>query len=649
MAIVKMNKFTLLAFESQKAKLLEKLQNFSEVEFINLQDDEIIEKNEELIDLYKDESGSQYTKCEEKLSMAKFALEFLEEYIPKKSGLKAMREGKKEQTLKEIEDKTLNSSWEEIYDKIKEKEEIITGLDNNMTKLQTIVDTMTPWEKLDVSFEDLSSIKTPYFLGSIPKQYEETFVLEVSDSYVEIISSNNQDLFFLVVCREDKKEEIAEKLREFGFSQFKTELKNIPINIIHDNMDKIEKLQSKKFFVCESLAALDEEHKLFESVYHYYDNMVIRKEAINNFLKTENVMIIQGWLPVDANDRFSVVIDEILGEDVYFLFEEVKDEEISEVPIKLQNNSLNDSFESITEMYSVPRYDEIDPTPLLAPFYLIFFGMMVADVGYGLIQLAATLAALKFFKFDEATKKFVKFFMYLSFPVIIFGLFYGSFFGDFIKFKGLVDPAKDVNTILITSVVFGIVQIFCGLGIKAYMLIRIGKYKDALYDVGVWVLTLIAIGLLLGAGTLGLSAIAKNIAMGVMLFGMITIVLTAGREMKGKGAQLGQGAYALYGITNYVGDLVSYTRLMALGLAGGSIASALNLIINILPGAAIFIAGPLIFIFGHIFNLGLSLLGAYVHTCRLQYVEYFGKFYEGGGKAFTPFKTNNKYINLKRD
>lgn len=649
MAIVKMNKFTLLAFESQKAKLLEKLQSFSEVEFINLQDDEILENNEELIDLYKDDSGSQYEKCEEKLSMAKFALEFLKDYIPNKSGFKAMKEGKKELTLKEIENQVLESNWEEIYNKVKEKEENINSLENKITKLQTIIDTMKPWEKLDVSFEELSSMKTPYFLGSVPKQYEESFISEITDTYVEIISTNNQDLFFLVICGEDKKEEIAEKLRGFGFSQFKTQSTEVPINLIHDSMDKIEKLQSKKFFVCEELSALEEEEKILEIAYEHFNNMVIRKEAINNFLKTENVTLIQGWLPLNENEKFKSVIEETLGEDFYFVFEDVKDEEILNVPIKLENNSLNDSFESITEMYSVPRYDEIDPTPLLAPFYLLFFGMMVADVGYGLIQLAATLAALKLFKFDKDTKKFVKFFFYLSFPVIGFGLIYGSFFGDFIKFKGLINPSTDVNTILITSVVFGIVQIFCGLAIKAYMLIRIGKYKEAFYDSGVWVLTLIPIGLLLGGKTIGLSGIAISIALGVMIFGMLVIVLTGGREMEGKGAQLGQGVYALYGITNYVGDLVSYTRLMALGLAGGSIASALNLIIDMVPGAAIFVAGPLIFILGHIFNLGLSLLGAYVHTCRLQYVEYFGKFYEGGGRAFTPFKTNNKYINLKRD
>ena len=296
-------------------------------------------------------------------------------------------------------------------------------------------------------------------------------------------------------------------------------------------------------------------------------------------------------------------------------------------------------------MYSLPRYNEIDPTPLLAPFFLIFFGMMVADAGYGLLILIGSIVALKVFNLDDSQKQFAKFFMYLSIPTIIFGFIYGSFFGDFINLDGvkLIDPSKDVNTILVASIVFGVIQIFFGLGIKAYVLIRDGRPLDALYDVGSWVLTLVSIGVFaMGSGSL--ATIGKY----GMIVGMIAIVLTQGRHMKSVGGKLGQGLYALYGITGYVGDLVSYTRLMALGLAGGSIAGALNLIIGMFPTVALIILGPVIFILAHIFNLGLSLLGGYVHTCRLEYVEYFSKFYEGGGRPFEPFKTLDKFIKIKK-
>lgn len=649
MAIVKMNKFTLLGFESQKSQLLKRLQSFSEVEFVNLQDDELLEKNEAFRELIKDSVDEEYAECEEKLSKARYALKFLSKYVPQKSGLKAMKEGKRELTISELEEAVAKSKWEEIYLEVKIKEEKLAKLESDKTKLESIVNALRPWEQLDVSFEELDSIKTPHFLGSIPKQYEESLVSELSDCYLEIISSDNQDLFFLCLCDKESKEDVSEKLRGFGFSHFKSDEKDVSIKVIHSSMDEIAKLDSEKFFVKEELASLEEENNKLELVYEYYNNLVVRKNASNNFLKTDNVMVIQGWNPVSENEKLESIITEVLGDDCYINFEDVKDEEIADVPVKLENNEINGAFESITQMYSTPRYDEIDPTPLVTPFYLLFFGMMVADIGYGIIQLIVTLIALKTFNLDEEKRKFAKFFFYLSFPIIAFGAIYGSFFGGIIDLPKLVDPNKDVTTVLIASVVFGAIQIFFALGVKAYMLIKVGKPKDAFYDVGAWVITLVAAGLVLGAGSLGLPSVVKTIAIAAMIFGMVVIVLTGGREEKTRGARLGQGAYALYGITGYVGDLVSYTRLMALGLAGGSLAGAFNIIMGMIPGFAGIIAAPVIFILGHVFNLALGLLGAYVHTCRLQYVEYFGKFYEGGGKAFSPFKTKNEFINLKKD
>lgn len=656
MAIVKMNKFTLLAFESQKAKLLEELQGFAEVEFINLQNDTVIEKNSEFEDLYKDNAGSEYAECEDKLSMAKFALKFLEQYIPKQSSLKALKEGKRSLSLKELKSKVEKSAWEEVYAGLKEKESKLAELDNRKNKLETISESLKPLQNLDASFEELDSIKTPHFLGSVPKQYEEdvtnAFNTEIDDCYLEIISSDNQDLFFLVICDKDKEEEVIEKLRSFGFSQFKTDVKDTPMKVIYDYQDKIAKIESNKFFVKEEVAALEEEYKTMELVYEYYNNVVLRKYAVDNFLKTENVMVVQGWIPEEENNKLTSIAKEVLGDDYYLTYDEVKEDEIQDVPVKLKNNEINSAFENITQMYSTPKYDEIDPTPFVTPFYLIFFGMMVADIGYGLLELVATLFVLKKFNLDDEKKKFMKFFYYLSYPIIGFGILYGSFFGGIVEMPWrLVDPNKDVTTILIVSVIFGAIQIFFGLGIKAYMLIKAGKPKDAFYDVGAWVITLISVAIVIGKALdfVDVPNLVYKIAIGFMIFGMVVIVLTGGRQEKSVGARLGQGAYSLYGITSYVGDLVSYTRLMALGLAGGSLGSAFNLIMGMIPGVGGILFAPLIFVFGHIFNLALGLLGAYVHTCRLQYVEYFGKFYEGGGKSFSPFKTKNEYINLKKN
>ncbi|MDD5793847.1 MAG: V-type ATP synthase subunit I [Clostridiales bacterium] len=652
MAIVKMNKFTLLAFESQRAELLEKLQDFSEVEFTDLQSEVLNEENvnEEYEGLDFDNAGSSYEKCEEKLSKAKSTLKFLKEYVPQKSMIKSMREGKRELTLKELEKAVLNSPFDEICSKVKDKENELAALESEKSKLQTEIESLKLIENFNAPLESLNDLKTPVFFGSIPKQYMDELA-HFDDYYIEIVSENDQDVYFLSMCNEDQKEELEEKLRSFGFSPFKTTLKEKPIEIIQNNMDSIEKIKSKEFFVKEELASFDEDVNTLELICEYYENIVTRKNAVDNFLRTNNVVIIKGWLPSEENKNFVSLLKEVLGEDYYIDFSEVTDEDIESgiVPVKLKNNELNSAFEDITKMYSTPRYNEIDPTPLLTPFYLLFFGMMVADMGYGLLEIIVVGLALKFFKFDESKRRFAKFFFYLGFPIFGFGLIYGTVFGVELPIPGHISQTNDINTVLIASIVFGAIQIFVGLGIKAYMLIRDGKVKDAFYDVFSWYFALIGTGLLLGSMLLGLPAIAKNIGIVLMVIGMGTIVLTNGRGAKSKVAQIGSGAYELYGITSYIGDLVSYTRLMALGLSGGSLAAAFNMMAGMIPGVAMFLFAPLILVFGHIFNLGLSLLGAYVHTCRLQYVEYFGKFYEGGGKDFTPFKAKNEYINTKKE
>ncbi len=560
-------------------------------------------------------------------------------------------EGKIELTLNELEKKVESSNWIDSYNKVKEKENIIANLDMEITKLKNEIETLGPWESLDVAFEELDNLKkTTYFLGTIPKIYEETLLEKLSNSYIEIISRNSKDTNILLLTNKEHTEEVSEILREVGFSNFKTEHKEVPMKLILDWKHEIEELQSKKFFIKEEVSGYEEDLKNLQLVYDYYENKIRRMKASNNFLKTKNVSAIQGWIAEEDKSELEGICNKVLGKEYYLEFEEVKEEEIDDVPIKLKNGKLVSAFESVTSMYSYPKYNEIDPTPLLTPFYLIFFGLMIADAGYGLTMLLGTTIALKFFKLEDSMKDFMKFFFYLSFPTIFVGAIYGSFFGDFIVLPTkILDPNIDINTVLILSLTLGVIQILCGLVIKAYSLIRIGLIKEAFYDAISWMITLISIGLLVAAKSLNWPSFLATIFMVTMIIGMATIVLTNGRDAKTKAGQIAAGAYELYGISGYVGDLVSYTRLMALGLSGGSIAGAFNLLINTLPGVAGLLFGPLLFVLMHIFNLALSLLGGYVHTARLQYVEYFGKFYEGGGKPFKAFKTSEKFVKIKRN
>lgn len=651
MAIVKMKKFTLLTFESKKQKLLKEIQGLSNVEFINLQDEDFLEKYEYLKELSKDNDEVERSKYEENLSKAKFGVEFLSKYVPRKSGLNALREEKLTLTLDELDERFKNSNWIASYDKVKEKEEELAKLDSQVTKLQAEIGTLTPWEDLDIAFSELKALKnTSYYLGIIAKSYEDSFIRDLSNAYIEIISRSTNELNLLILANKEYDESIGEVLRSAGFSSFKTEHEGVPLKLILDFKHQIEELQSKKFFVKEEIADLEEDLRKLELAYDYFASKIERNKVSNNFLKTKNVCAIQGWIAEEDSDALRTICNNSLNDDYHIEFEDVKEEEIDNVPVKLKNGELVTAFESVTGMYSYPKYNEIDPTPFLTPFYLIFFGMMVADVGYGLLVLIGSALALKFLKLDEDKKDFAKFFFYLSIPTIFFGVIYGSFFGDIVKLPfQLIDTNKDVNTILILSLTLGIIQIFFGLFIKAYSLMRIGKTMDALYDAGSWIITLLSIGGLASVKFLSLPGFVGTIFTVTMVIGMILIVIAGGREEKSKGAKIGQGLYSLYGITGYVGDLVSYTRLMALGLSGASIAGALNLLIHTLPGVAAIVIGPVLFILFHIFNLGLSLLGAYVHTARLQYVEYFSKFYDGGGRQFKAFKNSEKYVRIKKN
>jgi len=649
MAIVKMSKFSLLSFKSRKETLLETLHKFENVQFVNLQ-----EKEEEDLKFFSADSEKvKISEVEEIQAKLKFCIDTLNKFSPKEGGLKALKEGKKTISYEELQQIGTTSHWQEYYKVLKENETKLNEIKNEKTKLNGEIEALIPWRQLDAKFSDMRNLrKVSYFLGSIPKLAKETFLEEFSssilNSYVEFISDVKSDSNIFVLVHKNETEEAEKILKQFGFNNVNFTYENSPNEVIESLTNDLKELNEKEEDIKGFIKNYSENREEIEIVHEYYSNIHDIANASDNFLNSNNVLAIEGWVPTNLINKLEETIKGVAGEDYYLTFEDAQVGD-PEVPILLKNNKIVKAFESITKMYSIPKYSEVDPTPLLTPFYLVFFGMMMADMGYGLLMIIASAIALKCFNLEDSKKDFIRFFFYLGFPTFIVGALYGGFFGDIIKgLKGVVDPAKDVVIILIVSMVLGLIQLYFGLGVKAYMLIKEHKPLDAVYDVFSWYAALTGALLLLGGGPLGLSPMVVTIGKWVMIVGMILIVLTGGRENKNIGARLGAGLYSLYGISGYVGDLVSYSRLMALGLAGGFIGSAFNLMISLLGNGPVkWIVGPIIFILGHVFNLLLSALGAYVHTCRLQYVEYFGKFYEGGGKEFKPFKSRNKFINIK--
>jgi len=650
-AIVKMNEFTLFAFESQKNRVLETLQGFEAVQFINLQDDKFIEEHEDLDFLRKDSVDSKYAEYEENLLKLKFTLDFLKSYLPPKSGIKSFLEEKKVISYNEINQKMKNNRWKQIYEVLKKDDEILNSLMNEKTKYETEINSLKSWEKFDASFKDLKELKlTSYFLGNISKQYEEEFQEEfqskVPNSYLEIFNKDNQDIYICALVLKEYENNAKEIMKTYGFSALTLNYDGKPTDIINDYVNKIPKILSEKEEIEKEIKNYENDYEELQLAYEYFNNLIIRDKASNNFLKTEKIITILGWTTKDSNEKLKELIETCIGKDYYIEFSDVEEKEIENVPIKLKNNGFVSAFESLVEMYSLPVYSEIDPTPILSVFYFIFFGMMLSDAGYGLIIVIASVFALSKIK-DKEKRKTFKLYFYAGISTMIWGAIYGGWFGDLlpkyfgIKIPYLLDPTTNITQIFIMSLVFGIIHIFVGLGIKAYLLIRVGKFKDAVYDVFTWYITLIgSILLIVGVG----GSLGKI----MLAVGLIGLLLTQGRESQTIIGKIGGGIYGVYGITGYLGDVVSYSRLLALGLATGFIANALNLIVSLFPRPIIYIVAPVLFIGLHLFNLLINALGSYVHAARLQYLEFFGKFYQGGGVKFTPFKLADKFIRITK-
>ncbi|WP_372996753.1 V-type ATP synthase subunit I [Lutispora sp.] len=648
MAIVKMSNFSLFAFDSERENLLHELQKFKYVHFLDLDEDESL-KDEGLQSVEVPES---VVAIEEEIIKVKYCIDLLSKYYTKDSGIKAMKKGKENLSFVELESRASKIDYHGFYNKLKELDTKKETLNQEVTKLNTSIDELSHWIKLDTPIKDLSLFEQSHiFLGTIPKKLKlkvqsELAVTELT--YFEIISEDKDNLYVAVLTYRSEEETVKDILRNNSFSVLKLIGEDTPEREIAQLNDRIKELEGEISEYEKEIIGLSDNLPDLEIVYDYLINEKLRIISSENFLMTESVNIIRGYVPTDMAGEFTETVKAAL-DNVYYLEIKEADNDDPNVPILLKNSKFAQSFESLTSMYALPKYNEVDPTPFLAPFYLIFFGMMLADIGYGLALLIGTTVALKLFNLSENQKNFMRFFNYLSYPTIVWGLIYGSFLGGIIPLPALIDPSTEYFNILIISIIFGIFHLYFGLGLKAYLSIKEGKYLDALFDVGFWYMALTGgIGYLLPM-LMEIPTIIKNVSLVIMLIGMIGIVATGGRTSESIAGKAVGGLYSLYGISGYVGDFVSYSRLMALGLSGGFIGGAINMIAGMLFESGIFgiLGGVIVFIGGQFFNIFLSALGAYVHAIRLIFVEFFGKFYEGGGKPFNLFRSEAKYINLK--
>lgn len=649
MAIVNMTKFRLTLFAEDCPSLLENLQAFDWVDFVDLH------KDEEMAELLQSvDAGPSLSASEEELSRLEDAIRLLQDYEEKDTSLKAKYSDQLPSlSYAEAEAMTREEAPDQTASEALQRAQAMESSKERIRSLKEEIGELAKWKKLDVPLDELKSPRdVQVLLGTLPARWIDEcrrFVAEQAQkTYLEILSSNDKTAFVLILSR-DQSQELDDFLRDISFSPAHFTDSGTIAEAIADREDQIraeEKAIAQHKVHLKELARdkLPALKAAFELQAHNRSRLAVSGKT----LTSQRVRFLEGYVPTDKLEAFDQVLQKSLPPGRYDLETQPAEREDAEVPILLKNNKLFSNFESIVQTYALPLYKEMDPTPLYAPWYIFFFGFMMGDLGYGLVMLALTTWALHYFNFKDSTRQKVRFLQIMSYPTIVAGLCFGSMFGGLVPLKPLIiDPTADVMTMIIFSVVVGIAHIFFALGLAAAQDYRMKDPKAAFYDVYAWYMLLI--GLMLGA-------LGKRWGWPVPVYkglfilagvGAVIIVLFSARDEKG-GARYAWGLYNLYGMTSYVGDFASYTRLMALCLSGAYIGYSFNMICQMMAkNLPLTIVAVIVGIFLHLFNLFLSALSAYVHSMRLTYVEFFGKFYEGGGKAFKKMRPEAKYVNLE--
>ena len=666
MAILQMKRLTLAVIRSQKEALLKDLIRHGCVEVSEI--DEIV-KDSEISNLVKSEN-SDLMKVRQAHASLLHGIDLLNRYVPKKSPLLS---AKPEVTPDEFLDETGLWGAVQFAQQIEEEDGRIKRIAAEESRQRSVIESLKPWADLTMPLNSEGTEYAAVLLGTIPARISLEDVASAVEKVTEeaqlySVSEDKSQHYVMLICLRQKLSEVQEALRNSGFTASTvTGMEGSARECIGKAEIALKELAAEKQQLVKAIEAEDvrrDEMKLAA------DRMAARisiAEAEEKLFGTESVVMLEGWMPAEKEAELSRVFED------YTCAYETRDplpEEYPDVPVKLKNNRVTDGLNMVTNMYSLPAYGTVDPNPLMAPFFIIFFGLMFADIGYGVLMIVAALFALAKIKPQEGSLSFCRLLLWGGIATTIAGFLTGGLFSDapkqiydvYCASKGieptwqglprLFSPTEDSILVLVGSLILGWLHLNTGMVVSFVQKWKHGDKADAIWEEGSqWVL-------LIGAVIFALKklnvvpAIPDAVALGALIIGVAMLLFGAGRNAKGFGKVTAAFGCIYNTATGWFGDILSYSRIMALMLAGGVVGQVFNTV-AIMPaknsGINVFtvIAFLVIFLLGHAMNFGLNLLGCYVHDLRLQCLEFFGKFYQDGGKPFKPLKLSGKFVRAK--
>ena len=575
------------------------------------------------------------------------ALETLKHYETKKGGLFAARP---EKTIGELFSDEAYAAALDTAQAVLDAQDARSRLAAEKSRLTAVRESFVPWQQLPLPLETLGTQHTRILLGTVPAQTDlealRARVFEAADEVqLEQISADQQSLYLLVFVHKCAAEAVGAALREAGFALTTFDgVQGTAAENIRRTDEAIAACEQQDAEKLAELTALAAQKPALQLAFDRCTQEIAKAQAADRLVHSEKTFCLGGWVPCEDVGKLEALLS---GFCCAWELTDPAPEEYPDVPVKLKNNKLTWPLNMVTEMYSLPAYDGVDPNPLMAPFFILFYGIMMADMGYGLLMILASIIITKKSRPKGTSGQMFGLMFSCGISTFLMGALTGGFFGDFLpQLVGIIDPdttfkalpslftpLDDTITILIGAMALGFVQIVTGMAISFVEKIKKGQIMDAIWEELTWWVVFA-----------GIACMALGVTNIVLYVGLAMVVVGSGWSAKGFGKVTAIFGSVYNHVTGYFGDILSYSRLMTLMLAGSVIASVFNTL-GAIPGNVVFFL--LVSVAGNGLNFALNLLSCYVHDLRLQCLEYFGKFYQDGGKPFEPLAINTKYVDIQ--